>query len=212
VYAGSIPTRASNPSADASEARVVKLVDTGDLKSPGRKAVPVRVRPWAPLIVAIAIAACAFTPPAAAQSVAGAFSKGRTHFFVGAGSGQAFDESYFVLSLGASYYVVDGLSVGLAYEMWTGGEPDMYKITPSVQYVFHQAPLKPYVGAFYRRTSIEDRPDLDSVGARAGVYFQAGRNAYFGVGAVYEYYLDCNENIFRSCDGTYAEATFTFAF
>lgn len=29
-------------------ARVVKSVDTGDLKSPGRKAVPVQVRPRAP--------------------------------------------------------------------------------------------------------------------------------------------------------------------
>ena len=191
---------------------MVKLVDTGDLKSPGRKAVPVRVRPWAPLFVALAIAACACAPQAEAQTVTGAFSKGRTHVFVGAGSGQAFDDSYFVLSLGASYYLIDGLSVGLAYEVWTGGEPDMWKLTPSVQYVFHQAPLKPYVGAFYRRTSIEDRPDLDSVGGRAGVYFQAGRNAYLGVGAVYESYLDCNESIFRSCDSTYAEVTFTLAF
>jgi hypothetical protein len=150
--------------------------------------------------------------PAAAQTVAGAFSQGRTHFFVGAGSGQAFDESYLVLSVGASYYLFDGLSVGLSYETWTGGDPDMYKITPSVQYVFHQVPLKPYVGAFYRRTSIDGLPDLDSVGARAGIYFQAGRNAYFGVGAVYESYLDCSTTVYRSCESTYGEATFTFAF
>jgi hypothetical protein len=135
--------------------------------------------------------------PAAAQTVAGAFSQGRTHFFVGAGSGQAFDESYLVLSVGASYYLFDGLSVGLSYETWTGGDPDMYKITPSVQYVFHQVPLKPYV---------------DSAGARAGIYFQAGRNAYFGVGAVYESYLDCSTTVYRSCESTYGEATFTFAF
>jgi hypothetical protein len=88
----------------------------------------------------------------------------------------------------------------------------MYKITPSVQYVFHQVPLKPYVGAFYRRTSIDGLPDLDSAGARAGIYFQAGRNAYFGVGAVYESYLDCSTTVYRSCESTYGEATFTFAF
>ena len=191
---------------------MVKLVDTGDLKSPARKGMAVRFRPWAPVLLASAIAACAFAPPAAAQTVGGAFSKGRTHFFIGGGPGQAFNESYFILSLGATYYLVDGLGLGLSYETWTGGEPDMYKITPSVQYVFQQAALKPYVGAFFRRTTIEDRPDLDSVGGRAGVYFQAGRNAYFGVGGVYESYLDCNKNIFGDCDSTYAEVTFTFAF
>jgi hypothetical protein len=39
-----------------------------------------------------------------------------------------------------------------------------------------------------------------------------GRNAHIGLGAVYESYLDCNEDIFRSCDSTYGEVTFTFAF
>jgi len=96
--------------------------------------------------------------------------------------------------------------------MWTGGDPDMYKITPSVQYVFHQVALKPYVGAFYRRTSIDGLPDLDSVGARAGVYFQAGRSAYIGIGAVYESYLDCSKAVYRSCDSAYPEVSFTFAF
>jgi len=155
-----------------------------------------------------------FAPPAAAQSVAvgSAFSKGRVQFFVGGGPGRAFDDDYFVFSLGASYYVIDGLALGLSYETWTGGDPSMYKITPSVTYVFQQPAIKPYVGGFYRRTSIENREDLDSVGGRAGVYLQAGRNAYIGLGGVYESYLDCNENVFRSCHSTYAEVTFTFAF
>jgi hypothetical protein len=164
--------------------------------------------------VAAMIATCTFVPSAAAQSVSvgSAFSKGRVQFFVGGGPGQAFDESYFVLSAGASYYLIDGLALGLALETWTGGDPSLWKITPSVTYVFHQAAVKPYVGGFYRRTSIENREDLDSVGGRAGVYFQAGRNTYIGVGAVYESYLDCNEAIFRSCNSTYGEFTFTFAF
>jgi hypothetical protein len=162
--------------------------------------------------MAAMVATCTFAPPAAAQTVGGAFGKGRVHFFVGGGPGQAFDDSYFVLSLGASYYLIDGLALGLSYETWTGGDPSMYKITPSVTYVFQQAALKPYIGGFYRRTSIDDRPDLDSVGGRAGVYFQAGRNAYIGLGGVYESYLDCNESTFRSCHSTYAEVTFTFAF
>jgi hypothetical protein len=162
-----------------------------------------------------ALALCAFTVPAAAQSgsVAGAFGKGRTHFVVTAGSGYAFDESYLVLGVGASYYVVDGLNLGLHYEYWSGSDPKLSKLTPSIQYVFHQVPtVKPYVGAFYRRTYIDGRDDLDSAGGRAGVYIQAGRNVYIGAGVVYESYIDCTEGVYRKCDSTYGEVSFTVAF
>jgi hypothetical protein len=157
-------------------------------------------------------AALALSQPAAAQGASGSFSQGRTHVFIGGGTGSAFSESYFVVSVGATYYLLDGLGVGLAYERWTGADPSMYKITPAVQYVFQQLPLKPYVGAFFRRTSIEDRPDLDSAGARAGVYFQAARNAHIGIGGVYESYLDCSRSTYRECDSFYPEVSFTFAF
>jgi len=171
-----------------------------------------------------AIAALASTPTAiaadavasvsgAAGSVGGAFSKGRTHFVVTAGNGYAFDESYLVLGLGVSHYVIDGLNVGLSLESWTGSDPGMYKVTPSVQYVFYQVPrVNPYVGGFYRRAYIDGLPDISSVGARAGVYLNAGRNAYIGIGAVYESYLDCSTTVYRSCEDTYPEVSFTIAF
>jgi opacity protein-like surface antigen len=165
--------------------------------------------------ILVAIAACALAAPAAAQSVSvgSAFSKGRTHVSLNAGNGYAFDETYLVLGVGASYYVIDGLNVGLNYEWWTGSDPEMTKITPSVQYVFHQMQrIKPYVGGFYRRTNIDGLPDLDSVGARAGAYFQAGRNTFLGVGGVYESYLDCSSTVYRKCDSTYVEVGVTFAF
>lgn len=104
------------------------------------------------LITAIALAIGALAPPAAAQSVAGSFAQGRTHFVATA------------------------------------------------------------VGAFYRRTNIDGLADLDSVGARAGAYVRAGGNAYIGIGAVHESYLDCESNVYRKCDSTYAEISLTFAF
>jgi hypothetical protein len=164
-------------------------------------------------LAAAALALAASAATAADGGVAGAFSRGRVHFAVTAGSGSAFDESYFVFGVGASYYVLDGLGVGIHYESWSGGDPDITKFTGSVQYVFHQMQtVKPYLGGFYRRTDVSGLPDLDSIGGRAGVYIGAGRNAYLGLGLVYESYLDCSETIYRSCDSTYGEVTFTIAF
>jgi hypothetical protein len=160
-----------------------------------------------------AISAFAQTSPAMAVEVAGIFGQGKTHVAITGGSGYAFDESYLVLGLGVSYYLMDGLNIGLAVESWSGASPSMYNITPSVQYVFYQVPtVKPYVGAFFRRSYIEGLSDLDSAGGRAGIYIASGRNAFIGVGAVYESYIDCNKAIYVSCDSTYPEVSFTFSF
>ena len=159
------------------------------------------------------VAALAWTPPATAADVAGVFTRGRTHFVLTAGSGYAFDQTYLVLGAGLSYYVLDGLNVGLFLESWSGADPHLYKVTPSAQYVFYQVPVvKPYIGAFYRRTYVDGLPDINSAGGRAGAYVAAGRNAYIGAGAVYESYLDCNKSVYRSCSDTYPEISFTVAF
>lgn len=163
--------------------------------------------------VAGALALAVSSAMAADVGVAGSFSRGRTHFVLTAGSGSAFDESYLVIGVGATYYLLDGLGAGLHLESWTGGDPDMTKLTASLQYVFHpMQAVRPYVGGFFRRTSIDGLADLDSVGARGGAYLGAGRNAYLGVGVVYESYLDCTKSVYRSCDSTYGEVSLTFAF
>jgi len=166
--------------------------------------------------ICAALAACAafVSMQARAADVAGSFAQGRTHVVVSGGTGSAFNQSYLVLGLGASYYLIDGLNVGLFAESWSGNDPHFYTITPSVGYVFFQVPrVKPYVGAFYRRTFYSSSlPDIDSVGARAGAYLAVGRNAYVGLGAVYESYLDCNKSVYRDCSVTYPEISFTIAF
>lgn len=165
------------------------------------------------LLISAVLTTITCAPVATAANVAGVFSQGHTHLAVVAGNGYAFNDSYIVLGVGINYYVVDGLNIGLNAEAWTGGNPDIYKITPSVQYVFYQVPnISPYLGAFYRRTYVDNLPDLDSVGSRAGVYFAAGRNAFIGVGAVYENYLDCRETIYNECTDTYPEISFTVSF
>jgi hypothetical protein len=141
------------------------------------------------------------------------FGKGRLHGIVTAGYGSAFGDDYAIFGAGVSYYVIDGLAVGGAFETWRGGNPTLSKLTFSTQYVFYQVPrIKPFIGAFYRRTFITGLDDLDSYGGRAGAYFQLGRSAYVGVAGVYEAYAGCTESKYHSCSDTYPEVTFTFAF
>ncbi len=100
--------------------------------------------------------------PAHAAGLGGMFSQGQTHVSLEAGNGYAFNNSYLILGAGVSYYVLDGLAVGLAYENWSGSGPGIRKITPSVQYVFYQAAsVKPYVGGFYRHTVVSGLPDIN---------------------------------------------------
>jgi len=145
--------------------------------------------------------------------VAGAFAKGKMHFAIFGGNGRAFNDNYTVIGASGRYYFANGFSVGLALETWTGGNPDINKLTPSIQYVFYQPKvIKPYIGAFYRRTYIENLEDLESTGARAGVFIASGPNAFIGIGGVYESYLNCEETIYSKCDDSYPEISFSFVF
>lgn len=150
---------------------------------------------------------------ATAADVGASFSQGHSRFSIVGGNGYAFNDSYFVLGVGAGYYVANGLNLGLDVEWWTGGDPGIVKVSPSVQYVFYKVPrVAPYVGAFYRRNYIQDIEDLSSAGGRAGVYISAGRNTHVGLGMVYESYFDCSDSTYVSCSETYPEISFIVAF
>ena len=141
------------------------------------------------------------------------FGQGRATLSVFGGSGSAFSQSYFVLGVGANYYVVQGLGLGLNFESWLGNTPGIYKLTPNVQYVFTLIPsVQPYVGVFCRRVFVDDLSDLNSVGTRVGAYLPVGPNTHFGLGGVYEKYLDCNQSSYHSCDDFYPEISFTVSF
>jgi hypothetical protein len=169
-----------------------------------------------PLAAALLMLTVSLPQPGSAEVGVGAgtsFGQGRTQLSVFGGGGSAFSQSYFVLGVGANYYVVHGLGLGLNFESWFGNTPGIYKLTPTVQYVFTQSSsLQPYVGVFYRRVFIENLSDLNSVGMRGGAYLPVGPNMHLGLGVVYESYLDCNENTYSSCDDIYPEISFTIAF
>ena len=145
------------------------------------------------------------------SNIASPFSVGSKSLGLILGSGEAFDENYTIVGAGFGYYVVDGLQVNIQAQAWLGGDRDINKITPGVQYVFSRnEKLKPYLGTFFTRSFIDDFEDQDSAGVRAGVIFSASSDFYMGFGVVYEDYLDCDENRFVSCDDTYTELSIAF--
>lgn len=140
------------------------------------------------------------------------FQKGSQAISIVAGSGSSFNENYIIIGGGYGYYVLDGLELGLDAQAWVNGDPSIYKLSPTVKYVFTQPKtIRPYVGAFFRRTFIDGFEDLDSVGYRAGLYFMGQKNFYFGAGFVYEDYQGCSEVIFKDCSTTYPEILFLFS-
>ena len=152
--------------------------------------------------------------PVRAADVAGIFGQGSTQFSLLAGGGYAFNNNYLVIGGGVSHYVLDGVGIGLSYENWSGSGPGINKISPSVQYVFYRwrTSVQPYVGGFYRHSIISGLPDIDSVGARAGIYFASGTRSVIGVGLAHESYLACQTAIYYSCSETYPEISFLFGF
>lgn len=144
--------------------------------------------------------------------LAGPFSQGSQAVSVIAGAGSAFNDDYIILGVGYGYYVINGLELGIDAQFWLSGDPSINKLSPKVTYVFTQPErIKPYVGAFYRRTFIDGLDDLDSIGYRAGLNIMGQGNFFFGIGAVYEDYRDCNETTYSSCSNTYPEILFSFS-
>lgn len=121
------------------------------------------------------------------------FEKGQKNisFTVGAGSG--FNTTYTIVGVTASYFVTDGLAVGLEYRGWLGGTPTMHEVGLPVTY--YAPPIKsirPYAGTFMRQTFISDGySDYQTYGARAGVAMSKGRG-YVSLGWVQEWYSNDN--------------------
>ena len=148
-----------------------------------------------------------------AAELAGDFSKGRSTLSVVGGTGYAFGGSYIVIGVGASYFLIDGLNLGLNVQWWTSGDPEIVKISPSVEYVFYQVPsISPYIGAFFRESYIQNQSNLGSIGGRAGVLVLVGSHTHFGLGVAYEAYLNCDTSTYSSCSDVYPEVSVAITF
>jgi len=166
------------------------------------------------LLVVILLSTLSETAVAASAGTGGlgaAFSKGATNISIVAGSGRAFQDDYIIFGVGAGYYVVNGLELGIDVQHWFSGDPSITKVSPQIRYVLTQSKaIKPYVGAFYRRTFIDNLDDQNSFGYRAGAYFSGNNGVYIGGGIVYEEYQDCSQ--FIDCSTTYPEILISVSF
>ena len=154
-------------------------------------------------------------PEAPPERDAGPFSKGSVRLTALIGTGSSVTDTYLILGAGVGYFLVDGLEVGLDYELWFLAEPVLNRLSPETRYVLHFVPvIKPYIGAFYRHTFVgSDIEDFDHIGARAGAYIIPSRSRLFvGVGAVFEHLLGCDDDSYWDCDEVYPEVTIGITF
>lgn len=156
------------------------------------------------------LATLAWPAPAGAVD----FEKGTTNLSLSVGFGSAAGESYYSIGAGIGYYLFNGLGAGVSAETRQGLEPDLTKVTPWLEYSFGLSPtVRPYVGAFYRRTSVSGYDDYNTWGYRGGLYVRAGRNVWGYAGGVHEELMDCdNRPATVSCSDTYSEVGVVFSF
>ena len=146
----------------------------------------------------------------------GSFSAGNMGLGLTVGSGSVSyttrgTQSYFIAGVGADYFVIDGLAIGVGYRGWFGGTPTINQATvPITYYIPTGKSFRPYGGAFYRYTTFsDDTNSYSSAGVRIGgaMMFTGG---YVGFGWVQEYYLDAS-NQGNSSSG-YPEVVVGFSF
>jgi hypothetical protein len=118
------------------------------------------------------------------------FDRGRLGLSAGASTQTALGSHYLVIGAGLAYYVLDGLSIGLAGVHEFGNGPSISRLSLELRYVaqplVYKWPVVPYVGTFYNHWFIgDDYADVDTVGARAGLMYISG-HLVLGLGVVVE--------------------------
>lgn len=141
------------------------------------------------------------------------FEKGRTSVGIVAGAGSSNGDNYTIIGVGADYFVMNGLSVGVGYQGWFGGDPTINQLTlRSSYYIPLSQKFHPYIGGFVRETFRSGDDDYVSYGVRGGVAVTMSPNSYVSFGYAYEEYGGCTETRFRECSSSYPELVFSLAF
>ncbi|MBV71316.1 MAG: hypothetical protein CMH52_08195 [Myxococcales bacterium] len=120
----------------------------------------------------------------------------------------------FGLSGTVGYYVLDGVEASFGLGYWSLDDTSLVQVTPGLRYVIDADSFRPYLGTFYRRWFFTNDiyEDTESVGARAGTFFYAGRRTMLGLGVVGEKILDCPFANDDDCTSIYPEFSLALSF
>src|SRR5512135_268343 len=94
---------------------------------------PIRKRFTA--LYVLAAFAWLFTALPSAAAERDPFAGGSRRASVLIGNGYAFNESYLVVGVGVGYFAARGFELALDLESWTGSDPGITKLSPSIRYV-----------------------------------------------------------------------------
>jgi hypothetical protein len=142
------------------------------------------------------------------------FDQGRIGISAGGGTSSNFGERYSFIGGGVGYYVLDGLEVGLSFIEEFGDGPNLFKLSPNVQYVaqplVYKWPLVPYVGAFLNHWFVGDNiEEVNTVGGRLGLLYVGQSRIVIGGGVAVERIVsDCE----KDCTDVYPDFVIALSF
>jgi hypothetical protein len=140
------------------------------------------------------------------------FDQGRFGLSAGAGTTSAFGVRYYYIGASASYYVLDGVGIGLGTKVQWGDGPTIFITTPELRYVAQPLvgrwPLIPYAGVFFSHWFIGDRvDDVEVIGTRGGLLYVSG-SVVLGLGVAYEHLVS---ECVMDCSAIYPDITISIA-
>lgn len=118
------------------------------------------------------------------------------------------DEDYSIAGANIGWFVLDGLKIGLAYERWFEGEPNIDKLSVDANYYLPVSDrIRPYLGAFYAQNYGNSEDIGTSYGFRGGVLFYTPQ-ASIGLEWNHETFNECP----TGCERSYPMVVLGFSF
>jgi len=143
------------------------------------------------------------------------FDRGKLGVSVGGGTQTQLGVHYIAIGAGVGYFVLDGVQLGVSGLHEFGDGPSISKLSPSLTYIAQPLvgkwPVIPYAGGFYNHWFIGDNnPDLDTIGARAGLMFVSG-HLVLGLGVAVEHVVSACNAMTTDCNSVYPDLTISMA-
>ena len=141
------------------------------------------------------------------------FRQNNHHVAFNLGFVDALQREYVGFGMGYRYFPIDGVEIGMDFDLLLGNNPLIYTVSPEIRYVFY--PLKtfvPYVGAYYQYNYINNMENRGGLGARAGFYTPLGPQVYIAYGVSLGELTQCNDTEYGDCSPARIELSIALSF